>query len=230
MGNVHDLIVNEIFGVTFQGEGLNTGMPCVFLRTTGCNQSCVWCDTPYTWDWSRFDIKAESHKMSVEEAAEKLQSYPVKNLVISGGEPMLQQRSLGALTNILHNNGYHTEIETAGTIVPADLNMVSHWTCSPKLENSGNEKRKRYNAYAIDKINTAKSSCFKFVVSELDDFKEIDEIVDTHRLKKVYIMPLGTKKDDVNSTMQRIAETAIGKGYWLSQRLHVQMYGDKRGV
>jgi 7-cyano-7-deazaguanosine (preQ0) biosynthesis protein QueE len=230
MGKVPTLAVNEIFGPTFQGEGVNLGMPCMFLRLAGCNLACSWCDTPYTWDWQRFDIKQESHTTPVEDVYQVLSAAPVKNLVISGGEPMLQQKNLYELTKRLHADGWHTEIETAGTVKPFTTELVKHFTVSPKLSNSGNDKKKRYNPEALSTLNLASHRCFKFVVSTLQDFDEIDGMVNDLRLSPVYIMPEGIHHDTITERLQAIASAAIERGYYLTTRLHVTVYGNKRGV
>ena len=139
--------VNEIFGPTIQGEGRTVGKPVKFLRTAGCNLACVWCDTPYTWNWQgtdfehpeKFDREKEIHDMSVDEIKTQLDQIgkDVKALVISGGEPMLQQNKLVPLLHLLKNDGYWVEIETNGTRAPSDefLSLIDQINCSPKLTN-----------------------------------------------------------------------------------------------
>lgn len=230
MGRIPTLAVNEIFGPTFQGEGVHLGMPCMFLRLAGCNLACSWCDTPYAWDWSRYNSREEMHPMTVDQVYGRLSQSPIKNLVISGGEPMLQQKVLYDLTERLHKEGWHTEIETAGTIVPGSTELVSHWTCSPKLKNSNNAKYKRLNGAALHKINLAPSKCFKFVASSVGDLEEIDSMVERFGLWPVYIMPEGVDKTAVDTHLQEIAHETIKRGYSLTTRLHITLYGSKRGI
>jgi len=143
-----NLRVNEIFGPTFQGEGRSMGMPCHFLRLAGCNLHCSWCDTWYTWNFGKGDgetrfgsptvkMADESHQMSVEEVADKLKDC--QNLVISGGEPMLQQQALMALIPLL-THVKHIEIETNGTVplIGGLKHCIEQINCSPKLASSGN--------------------------------------------------------------------------------------------
>src|SRR5437016_1796340 len=117
------LVVSEIFGPTFQGEGPSLGRRCVFLRLGGCNLHCRWCDTPYTWDWTgrngvAYEPRKELQPMDPMAVWESLRSLGAETLVISGGEPMLQQASLLPLLDRTVNAEWWVEIETAGTIAP----------------------------------------------------------------------------------------------------------------
>ena len=87
------LVVNECFGPTLQGEGPSTGRRCGFVRLGRCNQACSWCDEPQTWAWDRFDQSAELHEMAVDEVLEVLDAMDVDMVVVTGGEPLLQQRA-----------------------------------------------------------------------------------------------------------------------------------------
>ena len=141
--------VNEIFGPTIQGEGASAGRPVMFLRTSFCNLRCVWCDTPYTWNWKgtdyehpdKFDPKKEVHDMTADEIVQQIQlnGKDIKALVISGGEPMLQQSKLIDVLRPLKQDGYWVEIETNGTIAPTQefSDLIDQINCSPKLASSG---------------------------------------------------------------------------------------------
>lgn len=117
-----DLVVNEIFGPTVQGEGRSLGRRCAFLRLGGCNLSCSWCDTPYTWDWTgagesgvAHDPRKELHRRPVEEVVAELLGFDTELIVISGGEPLGQQERLIPLVAALTARGKEIEIETNGT-------------------------------------------------------------------------------------------------------------------
>lgn len=224
------LAVNEIFGPTFQGEGKNIGMPTMFLRLAGCNLHCSWCDTPYTWDWQRYDRRAESHPTPWEAVATQLQAQSLRNLVISGGEPLLQSKALLPLTTALHVDGWHIEVETAGTVQPTDWALADLYTVSPKLANSGNLLAQRYHPETLTAFAQSGKAVFKFVVEGLADFAELDQLVTTHRLHPVYIMPQGILAEQVQQTAQQVANAAIERGYYLTTRLHVLLYGNRRGV
>src|SRR4051812_33737371 len=86
----------EIFS-SIQGEGFSLGRPSVFVRLAGCNLHCSWCDTPYTWDWSRFDPRSETLKLSLVDVFTQVHAFGIKNVVITGGEPLLQAKDLARL-------------------------------------------------------------------------------------------------------------------------------------
>lgn len=225
------LVINEIFGPTIQGEGPHLGQPCMFLRTGGCNLRCGFCDTKYTWDWSQYDPREELHSTPLEDIVAQLNAQPfVRHLVISGGEPMLQQNNLRHLTGLLHQTGWTTEMETAGTIAPLYPDLVNHYNISPKLENSGNPLNRRYRPDVLERLQKLPSKCFKFVVTALSDFDEIDRLVQTHSLSPVYIMPEGTNDDTLKERSQAITSAVIERGYWLTTRLHITLFGNKRAV
>src|ERR1700674_1282213 len=153
------LVVSEVFGPTFQGEGPSIGRRCSFLRLGGCNLHCSWCDTPYTWDWTgrngkKYDPKVELSRMSTADVMASLSATHTEMLVISGGEPLLQQRALLPLLEAAAERGWWTEIETAGTIAPTieTTERVSRFNVSPKLANSGNRLERRYVPTALDAL------------------------------------------------------------------------------
>lgn len=241
-----ELLVSEIFGPTWQGEGSSIGKRCYFLRLGGCNQHCVWCDTPYTWDWTGrngvvFDPKRELRKFAVSDIVTELRQLmpeweraqtATKMLVISGGEPMLQQKRLVPLAEELIRSNWTLEIETAGTIfpLPALLPLIDQFNVSPKLENSGNELRTRYKGKVLDALQETGRVCWKFVVMERADLHEIRHIVTEHRLSPVYIMPEGKTEDAIHGHMKEIAAAVLEEGWNLTSRLQVELYGNRRGV
>jgi len=228
------LLVNEIFGPTFQGEGVHLGKPCVFLRLAGCNLSCQWCDTPYTWDWTRYDKAEEVKRITVNDVLSQILQVSgasnVRRLVVSGGEPMLQQKTLYGLVNKLRQEGWTTEMETAGTISPDTMVLVDHFTVSPKLANSGDSLKRRYHPDVLERLNTAPSRCFKFVVQTLQDFNEIDQLVHCHGLHPVMIMPEGTENKTLTRRIQELADATLRRNYQLTTRLQVMLYGNQRAV
>lgn len=233
------LIVNEIFGPTLQGEGPSLGQPCAFLRVSGCNQHCVWCDTPYTWDWKNWDIKKEAHKTLAEDVCKKIKEHLPKinpMLVISGGEPLLQQEQLAVILETLHNDttleDLWVEVETAGTIAP-ELEF-DHWidayNVSPKLEHSGNELELRYRPAALEALrDTGKVQGWKFVAQEPSDLDEIASLVSKHELFPVYVMPEGKNQADLSRHSAGLVEAIIARGWRMTPRLHIQLWGTERG-
>lgn len=229
------LAVNEIFGPTFQGEGRNIGQPCLFLRLAGCNLRCVWCDSKYTWDWEHYNKADEVHSAPIVEVKEtllQLSNSSVFHLVVSGGEPMLQQKALRPLIHSLHERGWFIEIETAGTIAPIDPSLANLFNVSPKLGHSGNALAARYHADVLTSFRMTHKAIFKFVVQNPSDFAEIDQIVHDCRLdaNTVYIMPEGVSEAHIDYTLQTVAHEALLRGFNLSTRLHVLLYGNRRAV
>jgi len=225
------LAVSEIFGPTLQGEGPSTGKPAMFLRLGGCNLSCVWCDTPYTWDWTKYDPRKEVTTFTTEEVDNKLQSLgpDIPLLVITGGEPMLQQRSLYELTFLLPL-GQEIEIETNGTITPDShfVNNVDAFNVSPKLIHSGQPAPNVNRLFEYQDTHKAR---FKFVVQKPSDFPQIDEIVQSVGIlpKDVWVMPEGTNSKQLQTTLQAIVQEVIDRRWNLSQRLHVAIWKNIRG-
>lgn len=239
------LAVNEYYGPVFQGEGPSLGTPCMFLRTVNCGLHCSWCDTPFSWrfndHWPHdsgivYDRKAETHMWEPEAMGQQLleqmgQSIPL--LVISGGEPMLQQEALGPVLAMMQKAGKRVEFETAGVIAPLESTLQSNvrFNVSPKLENSGNSKKLRYRPDALNALMSSRQvQAWKFVVVEMSDLDEIDEIVNEHLLAPVYVMPEGVSADAVNAHAQAVAQAVIARGWYLTTRLHVLLYGNARGV
>ena len=108
--------VSEIFS-SIQGEGPHAGKPSIFLRTALCNLKCVWCDTKYTWDWDNYDYSKEVHELPIEKVIEKIKEFEPKHLVITGGEPLIQQNDIASLLSKLGDD-YFVEVETDCTIIP----------------------------------------------------------------------------------------------------------------
>jgi 7-cyano-7-deazaguanosine (preQ0) biosynthesis protein QueE len=224
------LNVSEVFGPTIQGEGPYVGHPATFLRLMGCNLRCEWCDTPYTWDGSRYDLRKEGRKMEVAQVAAMLRDRATGLVVITGGEPMLQQRGIMELARVM-GAGHGPEdvqvhIETAGTIAP--FPMPVSYVVSPKLDHSGNSLEMRYAPHAIEAFNGEHVLGWKFVCQVPGDLMEVDALVQKHRLSPVYIMPEGKYQTEW-PRMEALAQAAISRGYRLTPRLHLDIWGDERG-
>jgi len=231
-GTTPVLRVNEIFGPTIQGEGPDAGKPAVFLRLARCNLTCEWCDTRYSWDLESYPEIGSV--MDVGEIAERLKREVVSDstlIVVTGGEPLLQTKGLEALVPLLYDNAI--AFETNGTLPPSKLldEWCSHWTVSPKLENSGVAKELRYRPKVLETF-AEMGAAFKFVAWESESFDEIDEIVETHCIEpaSVWIMPEGTEGDMLCDVARVIVDDVISRGYNLSMRHQVLIWGDTRGV
>ena len=222
----------EIFH-SVQGEGVSAGRPSVFLRLATCNLTCSWCDTKYTWDWERYDPREQIVSLDASDVRRRLDALPCRNLVITGGEPMLQQSELGPLARSLRAEGWSIEVETNGTIAPnADMAAaVSQWNVSPKTANSGNREDRREDYGALGAFAEMPGSWFKFVVAEPADVDEIAALVDRHRLPgdRVLLMPEGTRPEVISERGKWIAVECVERGYRFTTRLHIALWGDERG-
>jgi len=230
------LRVAEIFGPTIQGEGATVGMNAAFIRLSGCNLECTWCDTPYTWDWTgkngyAYDKEKEATKMTIEEIVAMVEPLPTDRVIITGGEPLTQESGLVALLKALEAKGFFTEVETNGTRpFPEGAPATTRWNISPKLGNSGNVKAKRWKPKALGTYPVGMTA-FKFVVGNRDD---VDEVLGLMRelpvpLSMVYLMPEGKTYPEVYKLSKVIAELAIELGLNFSPRLHVMLWDDERG-
>lgn len=236
----------EIFD-TVQGEGRNLGRPVVFARLSGCNLQCSWCDTPYTWAFNEglaekhdegkvYDRSQEQIKVQVGDAIDRINGYNIKRLVVTGGEPMTQQRAVTELANGLkaNNEDYWVEIETNGTVIPQPetVEAIDQFNVSPKLENSGNALSKRRKDKAMEAYVATGKADFKFVVFGDEDLPEILEIVDRYQIPsdRVFLMPEGRTPEEVERHQKELVDLAIKNNFNVTTRLHVLIWGAKRGV
>lgn len=245
------LKVNEIFGLTIQGEGKTSGKPVMFLRLGMCNLQCVWCDTPYTWNWTGTDFKhndsqkydkvKEIREMTPErirdlliykQIEQKGLDNLVRAVVVSGGEPLIQHKQLTSLFELLKLEDWWIEVETNGTILPNNrfLELVDQINCSPKLANSGMKQQKRERPEVLQALASNPKVNFKFVVSCEDDLPEIISLIKKYQMKEVYLMPLGMTKKELEITRNLTREIAEKTGLLFSDRKHITLLGGGRGI
>lgn len=221
----------EVFA-TVQGEGASLGVPSVFVRLAGCNLTCSFCDTAYTWDWSRFDKKKETAELTVDEVAalaRRVAKTGVKNVVFTGGEPLLQQKELAELAARMKERGFRVEVETNGAVLP-DPEMaavVDQWNVSPKLESSGNRLDARYKQNALGWFSGQPNAFFKLVVVSKEDLVEVERLA--FPKDRVILMPEGTDPATLSERSRWLAELCTTQGYRLGARLHVHIWGAERG-
>ncbi len=226
--------IAEIF-YSLQGEGRLLGMPSVFIRTSGCNLRCVWCDTPYT-SW-----RPEGREWSVGKILREARKYPARHVVITGGEPLLALE-IEELTQELKRNGAHVTIETAATIFkPVACDLIS---LSPKLANSTPWKRekgkfaamheeRRLNLDVIGKYLAGYDYQLKFVVERRQDFTEIRDLLDHFDgvdRTRVLVMPQGKTSGELRRKAKWIVELCKEHGYGFTPRLHIDLFGNRRGT
>jgi 7-carboxy-7-deazaguanine synthase len=226
--------IAEIFH-SIQGEGRLVGMPSVFVRTSGCNLRCVWCDTPYT-SW-----RPEGRELTVETIVGEVRKYACRHAVITGGEPFLA-RDLPELTETLRREGYHITIETAATVfAPIACDLVS---MSPKLSNSTPWKRQKGKFAAIHdgrRLDVTIIQAFidrydyqlKFVAERRGDFAEIQQILDRLRhvdRSRVLVMAQARTKTRLREKSRWLVEQCKKHGFGYSPRLHIELFGNRRGT
>jgi 7-carboxy-7-deazaguanine synthase len=222
----------EIFH-SVQGEGVNIGRPAVFLRLGLCNLKCTWCDTKYAWDWKTYNPKEQLVEMPPEDVEQEILRHNRKYLVVTGGEPMIQQSQFIPLLEHLESGGFFIEVETNGTIVPDQrlLDLVGYWSVSPKLQNSGNPQSLREVPECYRLFASVTSCHFKYVIQNEYDFKEVQTLADKYGLapEKIILMPEAQNREDLLSRSRWLVELCKAQGYIFSTRLHILLWGNERG-
>jgi 7-carboxy-7-deazaguanine synthase len=225
--------ISEIF-YSLQGEGTLVGVPSVFVRTSGCNLRCVWCDTPYT-SWA-----PEGDDWTLDRIVQTVASFPASHVVVTGGEPMIAPQ-IAELTGQLRQRGLHITIETAGTVnAPVVCDLMS---ISPKLKNSvplerdggrwaQQHDRLRWQPNVLRELISAYAYQLKFVIADPQDLAEVEKMREALEAPRanILLMPEGTKAETIRQRGVWLAELCKQHGYRFSPRLHVDLWGDKRGV
>ncbi len=225
--------IAEIF-YSIQGEGSLVGTPATFVRTSGCNLRCVWCDTPYT-SW-----EPEGEEVAIEEILARVARFRSHYTVVTGGEPMIAP-GIVPLTEALRQMGQHVTVETAGTVfAPVDCHLMS---ISPKLGNStplardggrwaAQHDRLRIQPSVLRRLMAAYHYQLKFVVEQEEDIAEIRDLVTQLRAnpQQVILMPEGVDADLLRERALWLVEACKQEGYRYSPRLQVELYGNRRGV
>ena len=231
------MLIAEIF-YSLQGEGELTGIPSVFVRTSGCNLRCTWCDTPYA-SW-----KPEGQQRTIAEIVTAVENHPAaRHVVLTGGEPMIA-KDLPALASQLKATGRHITIETAATVQPDGI-ACDLASLSPKLLNSAPDPvgqsawRKKHEATRwqpevvrawVDRYPYQ----FKFVVTRPEDVEELEHMLGALRRDipphKVLLMPEARSLEKMRSRAAWLGELCKARGYRYAHRLHIELYGNRRGT
>jgi len=221
----------EIFH-SIQGEGINIGVPAVFLRLALCNLKCTLCDTKYTWDWEHYDRKQELIGMLIPDVEESLLAFGCRHLVVTGGEPLVQQKDLSELLSGLKRHEFYIEVETNGTIIPDDncLSSVDQWNVSPKLDNSSNPRHLREISDAYRFFTNLPCSYFKYVIQTEHDLSEVHDLINRYNIpkEKVILMPEATNRRILIERGRWLVEACKNMGYRFSTRLHVLLWDNRR--
>jgi 7-carboxy-7-deazaguanine synthase len=224
------LLVAETF-TSFQGEGPSAGQCATFIRLSRCNLSCAFCDTPYTWDWSRFRPDAEATRQHPGDLAAWAAAQKGNLVVITGGEPLIQQEALIPLAARLAEAGHQVEVETNGTITPLPglTEAITRFNVSPKLSGSGIDESRRLIPDALTALASTGKAVFKFVICHQAELAEVSALESELGLAPVWVMPEGITDQAILDRMRTLADTALERGWGLSPRLHVLLWGDQRG-
>jgi 7-carboxy-7-deazaguanine synthase len=224
--------IAEIF-YSVQGEGALVGVPSVFIRVSGCNLRCEWCDTPYT-SWA-----PEGESMDIAGIVERAASEPARHVVVTGGEPMLFASTV-ELTRLLREKGLHITIETAGTVYqPVVCDLMS---ISPKLANSAPHAREggrwaarhdalRYQPDVLRRLMTDYDYQLKFVMASPGDLDEVKQMIAElgAGAERVVLMPEGCDAATLAERGRWLVEICKREGFRFSPRLHVDLWGAERG-
>lgn len=215
---MNNLPVSEIFE-SIQGEGPFIGKKAIFLRLAFCNLECIFCDTDYTWKGV-----VKYVRMSLKDIEEKIFKYNINHLVITGGEPLLWERSFFPLVENLLVKGFLIEVETNGTIesfLPQDV----YFNVSPKLKNSGEPYEKRINFSVLKSFNKRERAIFKFVIKEEQDIYEVIDLKEKlgFENKKIYLMPECKNIFELKEKKKMVFELSKKYGFKFSDRLQILM-------
>ncbi|UOY05329.1 7-carboxy-7-deazaguanine synthase QueE [Muricauda sp. SCSIO 64092] len=242
--------IPEIFH-SLQGEGKSIGRPSIFIRTSLCNLHCIWCDTDYTWNWKNTNFKHKSDskegyskfskenqiiELDTSEIVSIVLGFNCNSIVLTGGEPLIQQFGLVKVMQVLREKSmdYHFEVETNGTIMPtreADA-LIDQYNVSPKLKNSCITESLRIKPEPLGFFSKSPKANFKFVVSDKGDIEEILALMTTHGIdpNSIYLMSEGTSMDELSEKNNWLVEICKTYNFHFTNRLHVFIWGSKRGI
>jgi len=230
------MLVSEIFH-SIQGEGELAGMPSVFVRTSGCNLRCTWCDTPYA-SWN-----PGGERMDVDAIVARVAGFGARHAVLTGGEPMIAP-GIRELAAALHDADMHITIETAATIAPDGI-ACELASLSPKLRNSSpggrlgeawREKHEslRWQPAVVGAWMATYDYQLKFVVAGPNDLEEIETMLGELSVRppaaKVLLMPEGVEQAQLRERGSWLAEVCKTCGYRFCPRLHIELFGNRRGT
>ena len=220
---------------------MSAGVPAAFLRLGNCNLACHYCDTPYTWDESRYDLSAELVPTDLDEVAGWIEEKAPGRLIVTGGEPLLQHRLLLTLLNEVDQRrtmagrpDLFVEVETNGTIGPSTALMarINQWNVSPKLACSNEVEGRRIKPEVLRRFADCERAFFKFVVEIERDVDEVRQLMSRFRLdeNRVLLMPQAIDADRLRQRSPEVARWALRENVRFSSRVHLELYGGKRGT
>jgi len=195
------------------------------------------CDTKYTWDWDNHDRAAETIEQSIDQVERAIVAKAngiVRNVVLTGGEPLLQQSALVDLCARLRAQGIRVEVETNGAIQPTSelAALISQWNVSPKLASSGNALPARLRGGPLGWFAVQPTATFKFVVASDTDLIEVEALLERFSIsrERVLLMPEGIDAETIAERGRWLADECVRRGFRMTTRLHVSLWNTKRGV
>lgn len=230
--------------MTLQGEGKYLGVPSYFIRTTGCNLRCSWqnedksvtvCDTPYS------SLRPEAgYDFNIMKVLRNLGETSIEHVVITGGEPTIQ-KDLPNIIRQIRNEGYQVTIETNGTIFREDIQRC-FLSLSPKLKSSYaqeevgmkkiHSKNNTFMLSCVQWINSDNDYQFKFVANSKFDIAEIETIQKKLHIPniKLYLMPQGITSEQFKEKQKWLFDECIKHGWNYTPRMHIDIFGNRRGI
>jgi len=214
--------IAEVF-FSIQGEGATAGAPAVFVRLQGCSVGCAWCDTKYSWD------PEAGQEVALDGLVEEAAAFPCRRSVITGGEP-LESSLFAPLVQTLKARGFTLEVETSGTLPPPPV-PVDQWNVSVKLAGSGVPEARRINPEAIRQF-LGLGAWWKFVVVDAADVAEVLRLAELFAIprEKILLMPEGIRREEILERSPWVWEECTRHGFRYSPRLHILLWGARRGV
>jgi 7-carboxy-7-deazaguanine synthase len=226
------LRLSEVFD-SLQGEGVNVGKPCRFVRLALCNLHCHYCDTKYTWDFEQFDYEREVREASLQSLVQQLAEAPAGHVVVTGGEPLLQQRALAKVFGRVPPELF-IEIETNGTRVPSPslLERVNQWNVSPKLSSAGDSEALRIRPDALVALRDSGRAYLKLVVKSEQDRDEAEALRERFGFarERTLLMPEASTPEELQARSPQVAAWSQALSVRFSSRLHVTLWGGRRGT
>jgi len=228
--------VSEVF-YSLQGEGMLVGTPSVFVRLAGCSLHCSWCDTKYAWDFEA------GEDLEPAQIVEQCSRWPCRFVVLTGGEPMMgldlaARAGLADLTHRLKASGKHITIETAGVLFIPDL-ACDLMSISPKLNDKAMHHDQEESRPAASDLQAIRQLIetypyqLKFVIESPQDIEGVQGMLKelgSLETERIMLMPQAATADELQSRSAVVAELCKQTGLRFGQRLHVELWGGRRGV